>query len=363
MKIVMIGNNSGGMYNFRGDLIRELINRGHEVSIVVPDDPTDSKRYLIRELDAKIFFTPIDRRGKNPAKELCLIFKYFEILRKQKPDMVITYTIKPNLYGGFVCRVMKITHVANITGLGSVFEKSGFFQRIITIMLRTALKKSKVIFFENVGNRDYLVDKKIVTYENTYVLNGAGVNLEKFESLEYPKGEKINFLFMGRLMKEKGVDELLECVERLYKQGEYVYLDILGRSEEMYRERLEVGHEQGWLTYHGLQQDVLPYIANCHCFVLPSWHEGMANTNLECAASARPVITSNIHGCMEAVEDGVSGFLCERKNADSLYEVMKRFCKLDYENRKNMGLAGRKRMELIFDKKKVVQDTINHLGL
>jgi len=135
-------------------------------------------------------------------------------------------------------------------------------------------------------------------------------------------------------------------------------LDVLGGFDEDYNEKIKEYESEGWMTYYGYQNDIRPFIANCHCFVLPSWHEGMANTNLECAASGRPVITSNIHGCLEAVEDGVTGYLCEKQNVNDLYRVMRQFAKLPYEKRKDMGLAGRKRMENIFDKKKVVRETL-----
>ena len=160
-------------------------------------------------------------------------------------------------------------------------------------------------------------------------------------------------------MKEKGVDELFAAMRMLQKDGIHCSLLVLGGFDEDYSKQIEDCENEGWLRYHGVQSDVRPFIENCHCFVLPSWHEGMANTNLECAAMGRPVITSNIHGCLEAVEDGVSGFLCDKKNADNLYQVMKQFTKLSYDERKAMGLAGRKHMEEVFDKKKVVEDTIS----
>ena len=143
--------------------------------------------------------------------------------------------------------------------------------------------------------------------------------------------------------------------------GSNCELHLLGFYEENYKAKIEKYEAEGWLHYYGYQKDVRPFIEGSHCFVLPSWHEGMANTNLECAASGRPVITSNIHGCLEAVEDGVSGYLCSKQDAESLYQVMKKFTKLSYDERKAMGLAGRKRMEDIFDKKKVVEDTIREL--
>lgn len=162
-------------------------------------------------------------------------------------------------------------------------------------------------------------------------------------------------------MKEKGIDEPLVAMRRLKAENVNCTLDVLSGYEENYEAEMKRYENDGWLRYHGYQKDVRPFINNCHCFVLPSWHEGMANTNLECAASGRPVITSNIHGCLEAVEDGVSGYLCQKRDTDNLYQVMKKFITLSYEERKAMGLAGRRRMEDVFDKKKVVKETIEYL--
>ena len=178
--------------------------------------------------------------------------------------------------------------------------------------------------------------------------------------MEYPTEQKIHFLFMGRIMKEKGIEELFEAMRRLIDDGIDCCLDVLGESEENYKELIMQYENEGWLHYYGYQKDVKPFIKQCHCFVLPSWHEGMANTNLESAASGRPVITSRIPGCMETVDDGVSGYLVERRNIKNLYKVLKKFCLLS-EERKEMGLAGRKHMEENFDKRKVVEETILYL--
>ena len=206
------------------------------------------------------------------------------------------------------------------------------------------------------------MQERILPIEKTHVLAGAGVDLEHFQYMEYPQDEeKTRFLFIGRVMQEKGIDELFEAMQRLNKDGYPCSLDVLGGFEENYSEQIKKYENEGWLNYQGYQNDVRPFIAKSHCFVLPSWHEGMANTNLECAAMGRPVITSKIHGCMEAVEDGVNGYLCEKQNVDSLYEKMKMMCELSYKEKNAMGISGRERMEKVFDKRKVVEETIGEL--
>jgi galacturonosyltransferase len=357
-KIVVIGNNSGGMYGFRKELIERLVADANEVTVLTPFDDMVEE---LKNLGIKLIETPIDRRGMNPVTDFGLFLQYKKILKDENPDIIITYTIKPNIYAGIVSRWMHVPLAANITGLGSAFQSQGLLRKVVTILYKISLRKAKVVFFENEENRQIFIRENIVSEKQTCLLMGAGVNVEHYKPTPYPNGTVTKFLFIGRVMKEKGIDELLKVMEKLVANGMDVELDVLGNYEENYRLKIEQYRSEGWLHYHGVQKDVRPFIAESHCFVLPSWHEGMANTNLECAASGRPVITSNIHGCLEAVEDGVSGYLCERQNADDLYRVMKKFTELSYEERKAMGLAGRKRMEEMFDKKKVVEETVKQL--
>lgn len=357
MKIMILANFDVGLYQFRKELIDELLKK-NEVIISLPYGELIEP---LKEMGCKFIDTPVDRRGINPITDLKLFICYKKLLRTEKPDLAITYTIKPNIYGGFACRLAKIPYAVNITGLGTAFENGGMLKRIVTIMYKIACKRANVVFFENEENRQLFVNEKIVHEQQTHRLNGAGVNLDKYQVTEYPKGDRIKFLFMGRVMAEKGIDELFTAMQKLTTDGVDCELDVLGGYEENYRDKIDKYESEGWLHYHGFQKDVRPYIKNCHCFVLPSWHEGMANANLESAASGRPVITSIIPGCMEAVVDGETGYLVERKNADDLYRVMKKFTGLSYEERKAMGLAGRKHMEDVFDKKKVVAETMRSL--
>lgn len=359
MKILILANCDVGLYQFRRELIQELL-KANAVYISLPYGE------LVEPLQAmgcQFIDTPLERRGMNPFKDGKLFLTYRKLFSQVKPDLVITYTIKPNVYGGFAARIAGIPYAVNITGLGTAFQSHGMLRKVVTQMYKLGCKKAKVVFFENAENRQIFLDEHIVREQQTCLLNGAGVNLEHYQVAEYPAGDETKFLFIGRVMQEKGVDELFAAMRKLVAEGYSCSLDVVGMYEEDYKETIAQGEAEGWLHYHGYQKDVRPFIANCHCFVLPSWHEGMANTNLECAASGRPVITSNIHGCMEAVEDGVTGFLCEKQKVESLYQVMKQFTELSYDERKAMGLAGRKRMEAFFDKKKVVDETIDHLFL
>lgn len=357
MKILILANNDVGLYQFRKELIEKL-NIQNEIYISLPYGAFIEP---LKQMGCHFIETPIERRGMNPIRDARLFLLYWKLLKKLQPDLVITYTIKPNVYGGFASRLFGIPYAVNITGLGTAFQGDGLLRKIVTMMYKLSCKKAKVVFFENSENRRIFVDENIVKEEQTCLLNGAGVNLTHYQVTDYPAGDTTKFLFVGRVMKEKGVEELFAAMQRLISEGISCTLDILGSYEEDYKDLIERYAEQGWLRYHGYQADVRPFIAQSHCFVLPSWHEGMANTNLECAASGRPIITSNIHGCLEAVEDEVTGFLCAKKDPDDLYRVMKLFTQLPYEQRKTMGLAGRKRMEQLFDKIQVVEKTITHL--
>lgn len=358
MKILFLANHHLGLCLFRYELIAELLKK-HIVFLSLPDGEMVGP---LEEMGAKFIDTPVDRRGINPLTDVKLFRQYRRLLRQIQPDLVITYTIKPNVYGGLACRLAGIPYAANITGLGTAFQKPGVLCTVASILYKIALKRAKVVFFENGENQQTLLDAHIVKASQCCLLNGAGVNLEHYAFAEYPSDHReTRFLFTGRIMREKGVDELFAAMERLRAEGVPCTLDILGSYEEDYKEKIGRFEAAGWLHYHGYQQDVRPFIRNCHCFVLPSWHEGMANTNLECAAMGRPLITSRIHGCMEAVIEGESGLLCEPQNADSLYEVMRQFCETPQTQREAMGKAGRQHMEKVFDKKKVVAETLERI--
>lgn len=360
MRILILANMDVGLYKFRKELIEVLLKCGDEVFISVPNGD------LIRPLEkmgCTFIDTPIDRRGINPKTDLGLLKRYKRMMKDVNPDFVITYTIKPNIYGGIAARQAKKQYAVNITGLGTAFENHGLVRAIVINLYKYALKKAKVVFFENSSNRDELVALRCCDNEKTIVLNGAGVNTETYSYQPYPNNDKVKFLFIGRVMKEKGVDELFEAMIRLASEGEKCFLDVVGPFEEDYKSKLEEYEKAGWLKYYGYQEDVIPFIKNCDCFVLPSHHEGMANTNLECASSGRVIITSNIPGCREACIDSVSGYLCQAKNSEDLYVQMKKIITSDRESLVKMGLAGRNHIMSQFKKEMIVDKTLSALGL
>jgi len=358
--ILILANNDVGLYKFRKELIQELIRNGNKIYISLP---FGSFVKPLIEMGCVFIDTPIDRRGMNPLKDIKLLFKYIVMIKKLRPSMVITYTVKPNIYGGIASRLMRTKYVVNITGLGSAFQKDALVRKIIVNLYRLSCKRAKVVFFENEDNQRLFIENNIVHKNQTFKLNGAGVNLEEYKACEYPKDtEEIRFLFIGRIMKEKGIDELLEVAKDVKQKYRKVVFDLVGPMEENYDEVINEFVRKGIIHYHGFQQNVKPYIRQAHCFVLPSYHEGMANTLLECAAMGRPLITSNIHGCKEAIIDGKTGYLVKVRDKTDLMRQIIRFIELPYEEKVQMGLQSRKWVEINFDKKIIVNKTIEKIN-
>ena len=359
MKYLVLANNSGGLYRFRKELMEHLIEDGHIVYAVTPFYTSVDELKL---LGINLIEAEMNRRGTNPLQELSLLNSYRRIIKKIHPDMIITYKIKPGIYGGLLARKAKIPYAVNITGLGTAFQKPGILRKMIVKLWRSALKSAGCVFFENQENAQVFLDLHIIEKDKVHVLHGAGVNLEDFPFAEYPVlKEPLRFLFIGRVMKEKGIEELLASMQQIYRKNQNVVLDVVGWCEEDYEQRLFDLQEQGIVKFHGFQTDVKPFIEGAHVFILPSYHEGMANTLLEAAAMGRPLITCNIHGCMEPVQDGKTGFLCEVKSAKSLQKQMEKFIQLPYEEKKKMGKLSHELVAGVFDKKKVVQETVDVL--
>lgn len=358
MIILVIANNDIGLYKFRKELLQKLIDDGNEVYISLPNGNLVQPMV---DMGCKFIDTAVDRRGINPVTDLKLFLNYWKMIGKVKPDFIITYTIKPNVYAGIVSAIKHKKYAINITGLGTAFQKQGLFLKLIVMLYKFACKKAHTVIFENCENMKLFLDYGIVKEEQCLLNAGAGVNLEEYPFEEYPPIDKTRFLFIGRIMQEKGIDELFDAAKRIKHEYDNVEFDVVGMYEDNYEETVNRLVDDGIINFYGYQQDVKPFVKQSHCFVLPSWHEGMANTNLECGAMGRPIITSNIHGCLEAVVDGKTGYLVEKKNTNDLYEKIKRFIELPYDEKVKMGQASHNHIAEVFDKKKVVSDTISVL--
>lgn len=357
-RILILANSDLGLYKFRKELIEKLLIE-NEVYIALPNGG-----YIkdLVQLGCKFIETRIDRRGINPIKDVKLLIHYLKIVTQIKPAQVITYTVKPNVYGGIVCGIKRIPYSVNITGLGTTFQNQGALKKIIVSLYKIACRNAKVIFFENEENRQIFIANKIVKEEKTCKLNGAGVSLEDYQFCNYPSNNnKIHLLFIGRVMREKGIDELFAVAKRIKDKYDNVVFDIVGPFEEDYENTVLELQNQGYIKYHGFQSDVKPFIEKAHCFVLPSYHEGMANTLLECGAIGRPLITSNIHGCKEAVINERNGYLVNVGDTEDLYLKIKQFIDVSWDEKVEMGKVSREIVEKFFDKKIIVEKTINKL--
>ncbi len=356
MKTVLIlANASTGVYDFRNELMLALMKK-YKVVISVPDDLCTKE---LEEEGCEIIHTPLDRRGMNPIKDAGLFLSYLKLLKKVKPDLVLTYTIKPNIYGGCACRWKKIPYITTITGLGSAFRKSGIIKTMIIRMYRAGLKGAECVFFQNSQNREIFQGYGI-TGKKDKLVSGSGVNLEVHCPEEYPRDETIRFLFVGRIMKEKGIEELLAAAKALH--SEHISFELLGYCDEDYQEILDEYESQGIIRQHGFHTDVQPFLQKASALVLPTYHEGMSNVLMEASASARPVIASDISGCKEIFEEGVTGFGCEPQNAESLMSAIKKFLALSVEERARMGHLARKKMEKEFDRRTVTASYMEEIN-
>ncbi len=351
MKFLVITNHSYMLYQFRIELLKKLQTLGE----VVISMPYNGHHDDFTNMGFKCVETKIDRRGINPIKDLKLYRFYRKLLKAEKPDIVITYSIKPNVYAGFLCRRMKIPYFVNVQGLGTAFQSQPIAM-VATVMYKAGIKKARAVFFENHANADEFVRRGIIPEEKEVVLNGAGVNLERYQYQPYPsEDDGIHILYLGRIMKEKGIDETFAAMKIIKEKfGDKVVFDIVGFFEDEYKETVEKMAEDGVIVFHGFQQNPNPYYAASHAVVLASYHEGMSNVLLEAAATGRAIITSDIPGCREAVEEGKTGYLCEKQDVTTLVNAMESFLHLDPEARRAMGMAGRKKIEAEFDKLDVV---------
>ena len=344
-KILILANDVTTIVQFRKELIKALVDAGNKVLVSVPDHPRNAE---IEALGASIVESKASRHGKNPLQDISLLLSYRKLIKQHNPDFVLTYTVKPNAYGGMACGSLKVPYAANVTGLG-VIENDGLLQKIMLTLYKRGCKKAKCVFFQNESNLEFFKKHKIVG-DNVQLLPGSGVNVDRFSYLEYPEDGKINILFIGRIIRDKGVYELAE-VAKQYIDNKNVHFTILG-DVEYGSENPFVGLEN--VSCMGYNNDVIPFLKEAHAVILPSYHEGMANVLLEGASSGRPIIASTIPGCRETFDDGMTGFGFEVKNADSLKTAVDKFLSLSYEEKLEMGKRGREKMEKQFDRKIVV---------
>jgi len=355
--ILILVNHEIVIYNFRRELVERLLSEGYEVVI---SSPGGSKIDQLVALGCTHFEVDIDRHGKNIIEEIKLIKHYFNLMRKIKPDVVLSYTIKPNLYGGLVTRLLNIPLIANITGLGNAIETQGVLQKIVILLYKLAFAKVSKVYFQNNSNMAFFKENKIVTDKHE-LLPGSGVNLNHFRVLPYPDDPIIDIIYISRIMKSKGIDEFLHTAREVKKTKKNINFHIYGFVEGDYELKLKDYEKKEIVMYHGMISDVREALTFADCVVLPSYHEGMSNVLLEAAASGRPILASNIPGCRETFDEGISGLGFESKNAQSLIDATFNFLALSQETRKRMGLAGRLKMEKEFSREIIVDKYMSEI--
>ncbi|HJA91866.1 MAG TPA: glycosyltransferase family 4 protein [Candidatus Eisenbergiella merdipullorum] len=367
--ILILSNSDSGLYDFRKEVLQALLAKGKKVLVSVPDTGYADR---IRALGCEYLPTSFERRGMNPFKDLKLLLFYRGLMKRYRPEAVLTYTIKPNIYGGLAARMTKTEYLANITGLGTTLEHDGPLQKMIILMYRTALKKASCVFFQNQGNQDFMRQKGCVSGK-CRIIPGSGVNLSEHHAEAYPPEtdpaaeKRVVFLSIMRLMKDKGIDELLAAAERVHGKHPETVFRLLGAYEEetkaYYEPMVERLQESGALEYYGYRDDVPRFLAECHALIHPSYHEGMSNVLLEAAATARPVLASAVEGCLDTFEDGVSGMSFAPKDARDLERAAEAFLALPWEKKREMGQKGREYVEKRFDRRLVIDAYLEELKL
>lgn len=360
--IALITNNDDDVYCFRKELIEGLLEEGYEMLISCPNGP---KLELMKDIPFRYDDTIIDRRGTNVFADIQLFLHYIRLFKKYKPNVVLTYTAKPNVYAGVAARVLRIPYINNVTGLGSVLNKNKLMRTFILTMFKTAFRGAACVMFQNSANMKLALDSGMVKCDYK-LIPGSGVDTERFPLQPYPDGgdgiggATVIFNYIGRILHDKGVDDYIEVAKRIKKKYPNTEFNMLGFIEPTeshhYEKELAELSEQGIVNYRGNQKDVKPWIARAHAIIHPSTYgEGMSNVLLENAASGRFIITTDNPGCMETVVDGKSGFIYHGGDVDALESRIQEFLRLDNEMRKRMGFAGRKHVEDNFSRKIVVE--------
>lgn len=352
--LLIATNHSYMFYRFRKELVLALLPYFR----IVLSTPLVGHENDLKDMGIDVCSTLMDRRSVNPFKDLKLLRFYTRLINELKPDAVLTFSIKPNVYLGMVCAQKGIRYFSHVQGLGSAFEKKGLAS-IARQMYQFGLRHSEAIFFENEYDQNYFVTRNLISPNKAVLLPGAGVSLSEFSYVEFPNNPAPRILYLGRLMKEKGTDELLTSLENLHRQNEQFVFDFAGFEEENYQGRINKLVKEGICVIHGFVSDPRPLLAQADLVVLPSWHEGMSNVILEAAATGRPVITTDIPGCHESVEDQITGFLIPAKDQQALEASIKRALHLPKSELEVMGRKAREKMVSEFSKDEVVAKTVS----
>lgn len=356
-KIVIASNTAWTVFNHREGLIKVLQEHSYEVHTVAP-----LSNFTDIENPGTIFHEVknLERKGKNPFSDLFLIFEYCKIYREIKPEAVLSYTIKTNIYSAIACRFAKIPIICTVNGLGAVFDKKNLVSKLVKNLYRFAFKQTKAVVFQNKEDCDFFIGEKIIKNKNIYITQGSGVNLKKFlPQVKY--SNKMIFILISRMLANKGIFEFVEAgkqIKKEYPKTEFILLGPVDYDNpaRIKREFLESLKKDDGVYYVGATDNVKPYIADSSAVILPSYYrEGVPKILIEALAMGKPVITTKLPGCCETVIDSVNGFFVKEKSSDSLYSAIKQFILLDRDKQKDMGFESRKLAEEKFDEQEVIR--------
>lgn len=347
-KVLIYSNHPAYTYNLRKEIIDGFIKEGYSVSLVVPYSKEVS---YFKDIGVNLINITISERSTNPLKDLKLLWKNIKILKKEKPDIVLTYATKQNIYGGMAARITHTPYIPMITGLGTAMENPGILQKVASTLYRIGIKGATVLFVQNESIHKRLEEFNMI-HAPVLLTPGSGVSLDRHQLAEYPgEGSVIQFLYIGRIMKDKGIFELIEAARKIKEKYPEVLFKVIGHGDlEEDIAKVKTADKEGIIEYLGKQSDVRPFIHDSHATILPSYHEGMANALLESAAAGRPVLASNVPGCKETFEQGITGLGFEAKNTKSLITAIEQFIELPYNLKRDMGKAAREKMKNEFDR-------------
>jgi len=351
-RILFLANHFITLFSFRRELIQQLVNSGYDVYLSIP---TDDQNCFFADMGCTILETNMSRRGMNPLQDFKLVLQYRKMLRRVKPNIVFSYTVKPNIYGCLASHCLGYRQICNVTGTGATFLKESILSKIVRMLYRFSFRKAYKVFFQNAGDRDYFLKYGLVK-SNYHMLPGSGVNLDQHIFSEIPPDDIVNFIFVGRVMGVKGIAQYLDCAKTIRQDRPNTCFYIAGfHEEEKYQKMVEEYHKAGYVNYIGFQKNIDEWIERCHCTILPSLGgEGVPNVLLESAAVGRACIASDISGSRDVIDDGVTGYLFETGSSQSLIEKVNRFLELPLEEKRAMGRAGRRKVEQSFDRKIVM---------
>lgn len=354
--ILILVNKQTTIVNFRLEVVCALVKEGYRVIVSVPDgDRLDE----IRAVGADIIITPMEKDGTDPIKDIILTMRYISMIKKVNADAVLTYTIKPNVYGGLASAICGVPYIANITGLGTALENKGFLHKLAVFLYKLGFCRVSKVFFQNEENKAFFVNKNIALGKHEKI-PGSGVNLEKFSLLDYPSSHNIEFAFISRIREEKGIEQYIDTAIAIQKKYPETVFHVCGFGDEYYEKRMRQLNDEGIIKYHGLLKDVRVMLKDVHCVIHPTYYpEGMSNVLLESAATGRAIISTDRAGCREAIDDGVNGYIVREKDSLDLIEKTEKFINLSYDEKKQMGFSGRHKVEQEFDRKIVVDRYIS----